>query len=145
VQDAYKKYTATLFELIGTDATTATKNADVVYKIEKQLAESHKTNIERRNVQANYNKMAVADLAKKQSNLNWTTVFADMGIKTDSVNVQQPAYYDLLNTMVKSVSLADWKVYLKAKTLSRYAGMLSKPFSNAAFEYSKVIKRTSCT
>ena len=31
------------------------KNAEVVYKIENQLATSHKTNIERRNVKANYN------------------------------------------------------------------------------------------
>lgn len=139
VQDAYKKYTATLFELIGADATTAAKNAEVVYKIEKQFAEVHKTNIERRNVQANYNKLAVADLAGKQPNLNWTTLLADMGIKTDSINVQQPAYYDQLNTMLKSVSIADWKVYLTAKTLSRYASMLSKPFANAAFEYSKVL------
>ncbi|MCW5909885.1 MAG: M13 family metallopeptidase [Cyclobacteriaceae bacterium] len=139
VQDAYKKYTATLFELTGTDAATATKNAEVVYKIEKQLAESHKSNIERRNVQANYNKLAVADIAKRQPNLNWTTLFAGMSVETDSVNMQQPAYYDKLNAMLKSVSINDWKIYLEAKTLTRYAGMLSKPFSNAAFEYSKVL------
>lgn len=139
VQDTYKKYTATLFELIGTDAATAAKNAEAVYKIEKQFAESHKSNIERRNVQANYNKLAVADIAKRQPNLNWITLFADLGVEIDSVNMQQPAYYDQLSTMLKSVSIADWKVYLKAKTLTRYAGLLSKPFSNAAFEYSKVL------
>lgn len=139
VQNAYRKYIATLFELIGTDAATAAKNADGVYKLEKQLAESHKSNIERRNVQANYNKLAVADITKKQPTLAWTTLLADMGVKTDSVNVQQPAYYDQLNKLLTSVSLNDWKVYLKAKTLNRYANLLSKPFSNASFEYAKVL------
>lgn len=139
VQKAYLVYTAALFELIGTDASTASINAATVYKIETQLAESHKSNIERRNVQANYNKLSVADITKKQPNLNWATLLADMGVKTDSVNMQQPAYYDKLNSMLKSVSINDWKIYLKAKTLNRFANMLSKPFSNASFEYSKIL------
>lgn len=139
VQNAYKKYVATLLELVGNDAEAATKNAEEVYKIEKQLAESHKSNIERRNVQANYNKLAVVDIAKRQTNLSWTSVLAGMGVQTDSVNMQQPAYYDQLNAMLKSVSINDWKVYLKAKTLNRFAPMLSKPFSDAAFDYSKVL------
>lgn len=139
VQDAYKKYVAALFELTGVDAATSIKHADIVYKIEKQFAESHKTNIERRNVQANYNKLAVSDIAKKQPNLSWVALFTDLGAKVDSVNMQQPAYYDQLNSMLKSVSINDWKIYLKAKTLSRYANMLSKPFSNTAFEYAKVL------
>ncbi|MBX2901726.1 MAG: M13 family metallopeptidase [Cyclobacteriaceae bacterium] len=139
VQDAYKKYVTTLFQLIGTDAVEAAKSSETVFKIERQFAEAHKTNIERRNVQANYNKLAVTEIAKRQPNINWPTLFADMGVQTDSLNMQQPAYYDKLNAMLKSVSLADWKVYLKAKTLTRYANVLSKPFSNAAFEYSKVL------
>jgi putative endopeptidase len=48
-----------LFELTGLDSLTAKKDADVVYNIDKQLAASHKTNIELRDVNANYNKMAV--------------------------------------------------------------------------------------
>ncbi len=65
IQNAYKKYIATLFELIGFDKVTAVKNAEVAFGIEKQLATSHKTNIERRDVQANYNKLAVADIQQK--------------------------------------------------------------------------------
>jgi putative endopeptidase len=53
-----------LFELTGSDSASAKKDADLVYSIDKQLASSHKTNIELRDVKANYNKMAVADIAK---------------------------------------------------------------------------------
>jgi len=42
-----------------------------------------------------------------------------------------------------SVSLADWKTYLKAHTLASYADILSTPFENAAFEYSKVVSGQS--
>jgi putative endopeptidase len=139
IQQAYKAYHARLFELTGMDSVTAKKDADVVYNIDKQLAAAHKTNIELRDVNANYNKMAVADLAKRQPNIGWLNVLNDLGAKTDSIDVSQPAYYDKLNTLLKSIPITGWKVYLKAYSLNTYADALSKPFIDAAFEYNKVI------
>jgi len=139
IQQAYSDYHTKLFELTGLDAATARKEADVVYNIDKQLAASHKTNIELRDVNANYNKMAVADLAKREPNIGWLNVLNDLGAKTDSIDVSQPAYYDKLNTLLKSIPITGWKVYLKAYSLNTYADALSKPFIDAAFEYNKVI------
>ncbi|WP_028296970.1 M13 family metallopeptidase [Olivibacter sitiensis] len=139
IQQAYKAYVATLLELTGSDAATAAKNASAAYEIEKQLATSHKTNIERRDVQANYHKLALSDIAKKQPNIGWPTLFGDLGVQADSVNMQQPAYYDKLNTLLKSVSVDDWKAYLKAKSINAFANYLSKPFADASFEYSKIL------
>jgi putative endopeptidase len=139
IQNAYRKYLATLFELTGTDATNAAKNAEVVYGIEKQIAASHKTNIERRNIKANYNKLAVADIAKKQPNIGWPALLNELGAKVDSVNMQQPAYYDKLNTLLKSVSINDWKVYLKARSINAFANFLNKPFTDASFAYAKIL------
>lgn len=139
IQKAYKQYLTTLFELTGTDAATAEKNATITYEIEKQLATAHRTNIELRDVNANYNKMAVTALAKKQPNVRWTNLLNDLGVKVDSVNVGQPAYYDKLNTMLKSVPINDWKIYLKANALTYYSNFLSQPFVDASFEYTKAL------
>ena len=139
IQIAYKKYLSNLFELTGTDAATATKNATVVYEIEKQLAAAHRTNIELRDVKANYNKLAVADLSKKELNLNWATLINDLGAKVDSVNVGQPAYYEKLDAMLKSVSVNDWKIYMMANALTTYSNFLSQPFIDASFAYTKVL------
>ena len=139
VQEAYKKYVATLFELTGNDAASAKKGAEIVYIIDKQLAASHRTNIEMRDVNANYNKIAVADLAKKHPNISWTILLDNLGAKTDSADVSQPAYYDKLNTLLKSIPISDWKVYLKANSIATYANVLSKPFEDATFEYTKVL------
>jgi putative endopeptidase len=139
IQAAYKKYLATLFTLTGSDTVTASKNAALTYGIEKEIAASHKTNIELRDVNANYNKMAVAVLAKRQPNIGWINVLNTLGAKTDSIDVAQPAYYDKLNGLLLSIPLSDWKVYLKASTLTTYADQLSKPFTDAAFEFTKVL------
>jgi putative endopeptidase len=90
-------------------------------------------------VKANYNKLAVAALSKKHPNLNWTTLLTNLGVKADSVNVGQPAYYDKLNTMLKSVPINDWKIYLKANALTNYANFLSQSFAEATFEYTKAL------
>jgi len=139
IQEAYKKYLASLFELTGSDAETAAKDADVVYDIDKQIASSHRTRIERRDVKANYNKFAVTDLVKRQPNIGWQDLLHNLGAQTDSIDVGQPAYYDKLNELLKSVPISDWKVYLKANSLTNYANDLSKPFVDAAFDYTKVI------
>lgn len=139
IQSAYKRYLTTLFELTGTDASIAAKQAAVAYDIEKQLASAHKTNIERRDVKANYNKMAVAALAQKQPALRWPALLNDLGVQTDSVNVAQPAYYDQLNTMLATVSVENWKIYLKANALTHYANYLSQPFVDASFAYAKAL------
>lgn len=139
IQQSYKKYLVTLFQHTGSNATEAKKNADLVYDIDKQLAVSHKTKVQLRDVQANYNKMAVADLVKKHPNIGWTAFLNNIGAKTDSINVGQPAYYDALNKLLKTIPIASWKIYLKANSIERYADDLSKPFVDASFEYTKVL------
>ncbi|WP_435356225.1 M13 family metallopeptidase [Emticicia sp. SJ17W-69] len=139
IQKAYVAYVITLLKLSGTEASAAAKMASAAYAIEKELAASHKTNIERRNVQANYNKMALSAIATKQPNIGWIAYFNGLGVKIDSLNMQQPAYYERLNALLASVSIADWKAYLKAKSLITYADFLSKNFTSAAFEYSKIL------
>ncbi|MCW3080265.1 M13 family metallopeptidase [Segetibacter sp.] len=139
IQQAYKTYLAKLFQLTGSDTSTAAKNAAIVYKIDKQLASSHRTNIELRDVNANYNKMPVATLVKRHPNIGWQNVLNELGAKTDSIDVSQPAYYDKLNAALKTTSISDWRIYLKAYSINTYAEVLSKPFVDAAFEFNKVI------
>lgn len=139
IQNAYKAYIARLFELTGDAPADATRKADLVYGIETQLAASHKTRIERRQVRNNYHKLAVADLQKKQPNIGWGDLLNNLGLDTDTVDIRQPVYYDKLNTMLQSVSINDWKVYLKATTISAYDPYLSRPFEQASFEYNKAL------
>jgi len=141
IQTAYKTYLTSLFELVGEEQ--AKEKAETVYNIEKQLAESHKTRIQRRVIKENYNKIAVADLNASQKNIGWNTLLKYLGTAVDSVEVSQPAYYKKLNGMLKSVSLDDWKLYLKANSIGSHADILGKDFQDTSFEYSKVLSGQS--
>ena len=141
IQGAYKTYLSKLFEL--TNEKEAAAKAQIVYSIEKQLAASHKTRIERRVIKENYNKWAVTDLDKRNNNIPWASLFNQLETKVDSLDVKQPAYYDVLNGMLSTVSLEDWKLYLKANSIGSHASILSTPFQDASFEYSKVLSGQS--
>jgi putative endopeptidase len=119
VQQAYKTYLRTLFQLTGNTRATAIKNADIAYGIEKQLALSSKSNVELRDVNANFNKVAIASIGKKQANIGWSVLLATLGAKTDSIDMAQPAYYDKLNAILRSVSPCKLESLFKSNYTSK--------------------------
>ncbi len=137
IQNAYKTYVASLFGLA--DIEGGPEKAETVYGMEKQLAEVHKTRIERRNIKANYNKLALSELTTSNPNIDWANLLTTLELDADSINVRQPAYYNKLDEMLGAVSIEDWKAYLKAHTLDHYSRFLSVPFEDALFEYNKVL------
>ena len=136
IQEAYRSYLSALFELTGSESK---EKVAIAYDIEKQLAEVHKTRVERRDVKANYNKLAVSELNKNQPNIGWSNLLKNLGAAADSIDIQQPTYYEKLNAMLGAISINDWKTYLQANILTQYADILSEPFEMAAFEYTKII------
>ncbi len=139
IQEAYKKYIGTLFQLTGSSPAAASEQAETAYSIEKQIAAAHKTRIELRDINANYNKVAVSAISKSQPNIGWDAVFGYLDARTDSLDMAQPGYYNQLNTLLKSVGIIGWKAYLKAATLRNYAQWLGKPFVDASFEFTKAL------
>ena len=135
VVEAYKSYINKLFRLTGSDSVTAAKNVDVVYNLEKQIAAAHLTNVELRDPQANYHKMAVTDLNKSMPNIGWTSMLSIMKINTDSVNISQPKHYENINSLLASAPIATWQLYLKTRLLTEIANDLSSDFVNACFDY----------
>ncbi|MEN9523842.1 MAG: hypothetical protein RL065_2219 [Bacteroidota bacterium] len=135
VRDAFKKYAATLFELTGDDKATAEKNAEIVLKLETEIAKSHRSAVELRDPQKNYNKFKMADLGKVSSEINWSHIFENMGIKIDSINIAQPDYYKALGKLLKSQSIEAWKVKMKFNYISGSAPYLTKAFRDAQFEF----------
>ncbi|GAC1378956.1 MAG: M13 family metallopeptidase [Ginsengibacter sp.] len=139
VVNAYKNYAKQVFMLLGEDSVTSTKLMNLVYALEKQLASSHKTNVELRDPVANYHKMAVADVDKQIRPYSFKNFLISVGIKTDSVNVQQPGYYEKLSKLLSTVPVSTWSAYYAFATVRTYANTLSTPFVNAAFDYSKTL------
>lgn len=139
VQKAYQLYSKKLFTLTGDDSTKAAIEVAEIYELEKQMASSHKTNVELRDPQSNYHKMTLADLNKQMPAISWDTLFNNLGFTVDSANIQQLAYYTKLNELLRTIPIETWRAYLRLHTLQNWATALSSEFVNARFEYYKML------
>ncbi|HEX8357680.1 MAG TPA: M13 family metallopeptidase [Segetibacter sp.] len=139
IQKAYKTYMHKVFALTGEDSVTASKKVDAVYALEQEIAKSHRTLVELRDPQSNYNKLAVARLDKQMPAFGWSAFLNNIGAKTDSVNVGQPAYYNKLNSLLTTVPISTWKDYLRFNVINEAAPYLSSNFVNARFNYTKIL------
>ncbi|MEO7120049.1 MAG: M13 family metallopeptidase, partial [Ginsengibacter sp.] len=137
VQDAYKNYITTLLMLLGNDSAAAIKKTRAIYALEKDIAASHKTNVQLRDPQSNYHKMAVTELDKQMPLIGWSAFLMNSGMKTDSIDLGQPAYYKKLNDVLAITSVATWKAYYTFHFTDDFASDLNSKFVNARFNYSK--------
>jgi len=132
IRDEYIKYVTTLFTLSGDDANTAAKNADAVMRLEKSLAEATLTRVARRDPNATYHRMTVAELAASTPNIDWSGVKLS---SSDPINVSQPKFVEEINRQIAATPISEWKAYLRWHLLNGYATTLSSPFVNADFHF----------
>ena len=140
IQEAYKKYIATLFSLVGSTPEAATKNADIIFKLEKQLAEAQMSRVEMRDPYKTYNKFQVDELSKSTTGLNWRSILSQLKVNgQDSILVNNPSFFTAVAGMVKTVPLQDWKTYLQWNILKASAPYLSDKFVDASFAFNQVL------
>ncbi|MEI8054014.1 MAG: M13 family metallopeptidase [Bacteroidota bacterium] len=139
IRTQYLKYISTLLTMSGDDTATANSAAKNILALETKLAASSRKIEDLRDPYKNYNKMALSDLSKLSGNLNWDLYLATIGIKTkDSVIVGQPEFFKSLNDLLKTVSLNDWKSYVKFNLISDMSGVLPDAFGKESFTFNKL-------
>ncbi len=136
IREKYVQHVANLFKLINVDASTSDKYAQIVMSIETQLAKNSNTRVENRDPVKTYNKMTVDNLTDVSNVFNWKSYFDNMGVgNIDLIIVSQPKFFKGLNDVLNSVSLDDWKIYLKWNVIRDAADAMSSVFVNEDFDF----------
>jgi putative endopeptidase len=132
LRDAYRKYIAAMFALIGW--TDVRARADRVYALEDKIARAHWTSVQNRDVQKTYNRMAPAELAKLVPGLDWKPWLAAVGLDREAaINVLQPSAIAALGRLIASEPVAVWRDYLTLQLLTASAPYLPRRFVDAHF------------
>ncbi|HKR60825.1 MAG TPA: M13 family metallopeptidase [Pyrinomonadaceae bacterium] len=144
IRDAYLKHVANMFKLLGDDAARADGEAQVVMKIETDLASNSLDRVARRDLSKQYNKMTVADLGTVTPNFDWNAYLKALNApKFTDVNMAHPAFFKGLTAMLGTVSVDDWKIYLRWRLVHDAADALSSNFVNENFDfYGKTLNGT---
>jgi putative endopeptidase len=136
IQKAYQEHLENMFKLLGDKPEDAKKNAKTVYELETNLAKASMTQIELRDPQSQYNKKTIAELNALTPDLQMNVYFDAINVKgINNVIVGQPKFFEELNKGMKSVSLADWKTYLRWSLVNHTANRLSDDFVNQNFKF----------
>jgi len=146
-QEIRGKYVAHLARMLklseagGEDFDIQAKN---IMNIEMELALSSRTPIERRNIPALYNPMAINKLEEISPAINWSKYLNDLGIDAiDTLIITEPKYMEELSKVIRQHPLNELKSYLKWHVINRAAPYMNHDLVEADFEFfGKVIQGT---
>lgn len=141
VREAYKKLIKTQMVNAGYSKKDADRIVKNVMKIETAIADSTWTREEKRNIPAMYNPRTFAQLKEMYPAVNWDRFFIEtMGIASpETVIVTEINTVKKANDLIASLTDREIKDYYLWKYVSQAAGRLSQNFTDAQFEFNKVM------
>ena len=141
VREAYQKLIEKEMRLAGFSKKDARRIVKNVMKIETALADSTWTREESRNIPAMYNPRSIAQLKEMYPSINWDRFFIEtMGIETPAmVIVTNINTVKQADNLIASLTDREKKDYYLWNYVRQASGYLSDDFTDAAFEFSKVL------
>ena len=140
IRDAYKNYMKNLFKLVGNDDATAEKKVQAVMAIETRLAKASYSQVQLRDIDANYHKMSYNQLVTDFPGIDWGNVFLLSGFPAfDMVDVGQPEPIHEVEKILANTPLDDLKTYAEIKVIAGASSQLSDEFRAEAFKLSSVM------
>lgn len=139
IRSQYVNYITRTLIMAGEDSTKATADAKSILSLETKLAKASRKIEDLRDPYANYNKMAIAELPKMASNIDWSLFLNNTGIKgIDSVIVGQPEFFKSLNNILTGTPLDVWKSDLKFNLISDFSGALPEQYGIESFNFTRL-------
>jgi len=132
----YVQHVKKMFELAGDAPDKAVAGAKTVMDIETSLAKASRTRVELRDPDKNYNLMSLPQMKALTPDWSWENYLRAVGAPPmEQANIRQPEFFKGVNQELNSVSLADWKTYLRWHLLHASAPALSDSFVMENFDF----------
>ena len=136
IRKEYIRYMAQVLEHSGDNANDAAKHADEIMKLETELAKSSRKLEDLRDPYANYHKMAISELDKKNPSMSWMELFQVIGAPTkDSIIVGQPEFFDGLAKTIETYDINVWKNYMRWQLINAYADKVGSTYDDMHFHF----------
>ena len=134
MREGYTAWLTKAFTLYGMEDPAG--KAAAVVAFETKMAEKFRSNVDLRDIAANYNPMSKADFVKRYDAIDWAAYFDGMGIGDfETIIVGQPETLDAVNTLLKTEPLETLRAYLAADYLGSAAPYLSDDIYAAYFDF----------
>ena len=132
----YVEHVTKMFVLLGDEEAKAQKEAQAVMDIETKLADAAFKRVQMRDPKNRDHKMKVTELEALAPNFKFNRFFTSTGAPGfTEINVVPPDFFQKVNSAVESISVEDWKTYLRWHAVRAAAPTLSDPFVRENFSF----------
>jgi putative endopeptidase len=136
IRKEYMLHLAKMFELMGSDAASAKKQADATMALETGLAKASMTRVELRDPDKTYHKMTVKEINALTPSFDWSVFLTKVGVnQQDYMIVGQPDFLKEVEKQLKPANVEALKSYLRYQLITTYASKLSSNFVNENFHF----------
>ena len=133
-REGYTQWLTKAFTMLGWE--DASSKAEKVLALETKMAKAFRTNVQLRDVPANYNPMTKAEFVKRYSAFDWNSYFSQMGIgEFDKVIVGQPEVLDVVFKLFAKEDIETIKAYMAASVVSSAASYVGDELYAAYFDF----------
>jgi putative endopeptidase len=133
----YLEHVTKMFELLGDSPEQASPKAQAVMKIETALARASLDVVSRREPAKVYHKTPREQLAMSLNpSFGWTKYLADVNAPViESLNVAVPEFFKVLDSLINTTNLDDWKIYLAWHLVHAQSPLLPAAFVHENFAF----------
>jgi putative endopeptidase len=132
----YLTHLQKMFQQLGDSPAAAKAKAQVVLKIETELAKGSQDVVTRRDPKTQYHRLAVKELQALDPDFAWSQYLSEAHAPSiASLNVVTPDFFKAMESVLKTESLDDIKTYVTWQYLHTEAHLLATPFSMENFDF----------
>jgi putative endopeptidase len=136
LRDQYVTHVTNMFKLLGDSPDKSAAEAKAVLNVETTLARASMKREDLRDPDNVYHKMTMAEMKSLTPHFSWAEYIQDIGSPSvQSANIAQPDFFKALDSSLTSISLDDWKTYLRWQLVHSVAAALPKAFVNENFAF----------
>ena len=136
IREAYETYLAKIFALAGVPEAEVAAAVEKTLSVETRLAEKMWSNVELRNIAAQYNPMSKADFEKRYGALDWAAYYEALGLGDfDRIIVTTPSALANADELLRTLPLDELRYYLAAQYVNAATSYLSDDFQQASFDF----------
>lgn len=119
---------------------TVANAGTTLLNFESSIANIQLSNVELRDPELTYNKVASAELNTLSKNINWNLFAKKQGIVADTVILQNKKYISNLNNILTRTPIETLKIYTFYKLINSFCSYLPKQFKDEKFNFYGKIK-----
>lgn len=139
IRDKFVPHVAKMFMLSGDSPDQAMINAQVVMTVETKIALIQMSRVEMRDPNKRYNLRTAKTFQEEASGFDWSTYLRLRNVSVEDFNVAQPSFFKSFTAQINSISIEDWKTYLRWHVVNSSANSLTKAFEAQAFSFGRVL------